>query len=101
MRILAPVNLTPVRNADDQYGNPLILDAGYDAVVADPPSPKSAKLAGESRTERPRVVEHGNARFERRDDPRGLGPSEFLQFLRRGWEELNRPGQARPSSPLG
>lgn len=87
-----------MRDADHQDRDPLILDPGDYAVIADAPAPVAGMLADQRAADRARVVKGGDALFERLDDPRGHFAIELAQFLRGRRQELNRPGQARLSN---
>src|SRR3546814_14845756 len=93
----SPINLPPVRHADDQDGDPLILYFRHHAIVADPPPPISCVVAHQRRAQRAWIIQRGAPFLQCLDDPGGGFAPKLFQFLHRRRCELNPPGQARPS----
>jgi len=66
-----------MRHAHDQHRDPLVLDPRHHAVITDAPAPVSGMLADQRAADRSRIVERGDAFFERLDDPRRDLPVEL------------------------
>jgi hypothetical protein len=64
-------------------------------------SPEAGEVSRKRPAERARIVEHGKPCLESRQDSGCFGLAELLQFLRSRRNELDLPGQARPSAWRG
>ena len=95
------VDLTTVRNLDDEDENLVIVDVCEDSVITDPITPEF--LVDQLLTEQSRVVKPGKLLFKKSADSLRCGRIEFSDLFRCRWRESDRvthTGQATSASSI-
>lgn len=81
VRLLSTINFSPVANPndDDSYG--LIVNAGDNAIVADPVFPEVPQLGTfQGLADPTRIIKRRDAVVEKSQDALGCLMTEFVQF---------------------
>jgi hypothetical protein len=87
------INVFSVPNADDQNCKRLVADVTEDAVIAYPVTPQIFQLSSERASKPSWVGYGGDSLFQVIDDSLPNTMIEPLEFLQRGFGEINLPDQ--------